>query len=101
MKTMTAQDFESINSGQDLPSLTKKVTVEQIRQYAEASGDRAAVVERTGNGDPGAADAGGHIGGGGIGAGRTAAAAEDQTGAGIRHIQVARRGDPGPAIPTS
>ena len=37
---MTAQDFESINSGQDLPSLTKKVTVEQIRQYAEASGDR-------------------------------------------------------------
>jgi len=40
MKTMTAQDFESINSGQDLPSLTKKVTVEQIRQYAEASGDR-------------------------------------------------------------
>jgi len=40
MKTMTAQDFESINSGQALPSLTKKVTVEQIRQYAEASGDR-------------------------------------------------------------
>ena len=37
---MTAQDFESINSGQALPSLTKKVTVEQIRQYAEASGDR-------------------------------------------------------------
>src|SRR5437667_10863901 len=37
---MTAQDFESINSGQALPSLTKHVTVEQIRQYAEASGDR-------------------------------------------------------------
>src|SRR5438046_9035833 len=40
MKTITDQDFESINSGQDLPSSTKKVTVEQIRQYAEASGDR-------------------------------------------------------------
>src|SRR5205823_11702627 len=40
MKTMTAHDFESINSGQDLTSLTKKVTVEQIRQYAVASGDR-------------------------------------------------------------
>src|SRR2546428_13557547 len=37
---MTAQDFETINSGQALPSLTKHVTVEQIRQYAEASGDR-------------------------------------------------------------
>src|SRR5438128_11472704 len=40
MKTMAAQDFESINVGQALPSLTKQVTVEQIRQYAEASGDR-------------------------------------------------------------
>jgi len=40
MKTMTVQDFESINVGQALPSLTKQVTVEQIRQYAEASGDR-------------------------------------------------------------
>ena len=40
MKTVTAQDFESINVGQALPSLTKQVTVEQIRQYAEASGDR-------------------------------------------------------------
>ena len=37
---MTAQDFESINTGQALPPLTKHVTVEQIRQYAEASGDR-------------------------------------------------------------
>ena len=37
---MAAQDFESINVGQALPSLTKQVTVEQIRQYAEASGDR-------------------------------------------------------------
>src|SRR2546425_11657674 len=37
---MTAQDFETINSGQALPSLTKHVTVEQSRQYAEASGDR-------------------------------------------------------------
>lgn len=40
MKTITAQDFESINTGQTLPSLTKHVTVEQIRQYADASGDR-------------------------------------------------------------
>jgi len=40
VKTMTAQDFESINTGQALPPLTKHVTVEQIRQYAEASGDR-------------------------------------------------------------
>jgi len=40
MKTMTVQDFESINVGQALPSLTKQVSVEQIRQYAEASGDR-------------------------------------------------------------
>src|SRR2546425_13277547 len=37
---MTAQDFESITTGQALPPLTKHVTVEQIRQYAEASGDR-------------------------------------------------------------
>ncbi len=40
MKTITAQDFESINTGQALRPLTKHVTVEQIRQYAEASGDR-------------------------------------------------------------
>jgi acyl dehydratase len=40
MKTMTAQDFENISVGQALPPLTKHVTVEQIRQYAEASGDR-------------------------------------------------------------
>lgn len=41
MKAMTAaQDFDSIRSGQTLPSLTKEVSVEQIRQYAEASGDR-------------------------------------------------------------
>jgi acyl dehydratase len=40
MKTMAAQNFESINSGQTLPSLTKQVTVEQIRKYADASGDR-------------------------------------------------------------
>lgn len=40
MKTMTAQDFEQITIGQTLPALTKHVTVEQIRQYAEASGDR-------------------------------------------------------------
>ena len=41
MKTITvAQDFENIRSGQSVPPLTKHVTVEQIRQYAEASGDR-------------------------------------------------------------
>jgi acyl dehydratase len=40
MKTMTGLDFDRINQGQTLPSLTKHVTVEQIRQYAEASGDR-------------------------------------------------------------
>ena len=40
MKTMTALDFEKITVGQTLPALTKHVTVEQIRQYAEASGDR-------------------------------------------------------------
>jgi acyl dehydratase len=34
------QDFDSIHSGQSLPELTKQVTVEQIQQYAEASGDR-------------------------------------------------------------
>ena len=40
MKTMSALEFESVTAGQSLPSLTKHVTVEQIRQYAEASGDR-------------------------------------------------------------
>jgi acyl dehydratase len=40
MKTMSALDFDHVNSGQALPSLSKRVTVEQIRQYAEASGDR-------------------------------------------------------------
>jgi len=40
MKTMNALDFDHITTGQALPSLTKHVTVEQIRQYAEASGDR-------------------------------------------------------------
>jgi len=40
MKTMNALDFEHVTPGQTLPSLTKHVTVEQIRQYAEASGDR-------------------------------------------------------------
>lgn len=41
MKAMTAtQDFDSIRTGQTLPALTKHVTVDQIRQYAEASGDR-------------------------------------------------------------
>ena len=40
MKTMTAPAFEQIAVGQPLPALTKQVTVEQIRRYAEASGDR-------------------------------------------------------------
>lgn len=40
MKTMSAVDFERVSPGQALPPLTKHVTVEQIRQYAEASGDR-------------------------------------------------------------
>jgi acyl dehydratase len=40
MKTISALDFEHVSPGQALPSLTKHVTVEQIRQYAEASGDR-------------------------------------------------------------
>jgi acyl dehydratase len=40
MKTMSAVDFENVSAGHALPSLTKHVTVEQIRQYAEASGDR-------------------------------------------------------------
>ncbi|HKV31052.1 MAG TPA: MaoC/PaaZ C-terminal domain-containing protein [Candidatus Dormibacteraeota bacterium] len=40
MKTMSALDFENVSTGHTLPSLTKQVTVEQIRQYAEASGDR-------------------------------------------------------------
>jgi acyl dehydratase len=40
MKTMNSLDFERITPGQALPALIKHVTVEQIRQYAEASGDR-------------------------------------------------------------
>ena len=40
MKTMSTLDFEQVSPGQTLPSLNKRVTVEQIRQYAEASGDR-------------------------------------------------------------
>jgi acyl dehydratase len=40
MKTMSTLDFEQVSPGQTLPSLTKHVTVEQIQQYAEASGDR-------------------------------------------------------------
>jgi acyl dehydratase len=41
MKAMSAaQDYDSIRTGQTLPALTKQVTVEQIQQYAEASGDR-------------------------------------------------------------
>lgn len=40
MKTTTTLDFEKVAVGQTLPALTKHVTVSQIRQYAEASGDR-------------------------------------------------------------
>lgn len=40
MTTMTQVDFERITAGQQLPALTKHVTVDQIRQYADASGDR-------------------------------------------------------------
>jgi acyl dehydratase len=40
MKTMSTLGFEQVSPGQTLPPLTKHVTVEQIRQYAEASGDR-------------------------------------------------------------
>ena len=37
---VAAQDFDAVKVGQSLPPLVKRVTVEQIRQYAEASGDR-------------------------------------------------------------
>jgi acyl dehydratase len=40
MKTLSTLDFEQVSPGQTLPPLTKHITVEQIRQYAEASGDR-------------------------------------------------------------
>ena len=40
MKTMSTLDFERVTLGQTLPTQTKHVTVEQIRRYAEASGDR-------------------------------------------------------------
>jgi acyl dehydratase len=40
MKTLSTLDFEQVSPGHTLPPLTKHVTVEQIRQYAEASGDR-------------------------------------------------------------
>ena len=35
-----AVDFDNIKVGDELPDLRKTVTVEQIRAYAEASGDR-------------------------------------------------------------
>lgn len=37
---VAAQDFDRIKVGDALPPLSKQVTVEQIRNYAEASGDR-------------------------------------------------------------
>jgi acyl dehydratase len=40
MKTINALDFDHVTPGQALPALSKHVTVEQIRQYADASGDR-------------------------------------------------------------
>jgi acyl dehydratase len=40
MTTITALDFDAISVGQAVPALRKHVTVEQIRRYAEASGDR-------------------------------------------------------------
>ncbi|MDQ6882847.1 MAG: MaoC family dehydratase N-terminal domain-containing protein [Candidatus Dormibacteraeota bacterium] len=40
MTTTAASTFETIEVGQPLPSLTKGVTLAQIRAYAEASGDR-------------------------------------------------------------
>ena len=41
MKAMlAARDFAEIRPGQSLPPLNKRVTVEQIQQYAAASGDR-------------------------------------------------------------
>src|ERR1700719_688782 len=40
MKVVSTLDFARVTPGQALPPLTKHVTVEQIRQYAEASGDR-------------------------------------------------------------
>jgi acyl dehydratase len=41
MKPMlTPRPFESIQPGEALPALTKQISVEQIRSYAEASGDR-------------------------------------------------------------
>jgi len=40
MKTTSTARFESTNVGEALPELQKTVTVNQIRAYAEASGDR-------------------------------------------------------------
>ena len=40
MNPLSATNFEAIEVGQTLPPLLKTVTVEQIRAYAEASGDR-------------------------------------------------------------
>ena len=41
MKAMEAtHDFDQIRAGESLPPLTTRETVEQIRAYAEASGDR-------------------------------------------------------------
>ena len=37
---MSTLDFDQVSPGQTLPPLTKHMTVEQIHQYADASGDR-------------------------------------------------------------
>jgi acyl dehydratase len=40
VKTISTLDFDQVSPGQTLPPLTKHMTVEQIHQYADASGDR-------------------------------------------------------------
>lgn len=40
MKTRTELDYDRVIAGQALPVLEKRVTVEQIQHYAQASGDR-------------------------------------------------------------
>jgi acyl dehydratase len=40
MRTTTMTTFETVEVGQALPSMTKRVSVEQIHAYAQASGDK-------------------------------------------------------------
>jgi acyl dehydratase len=37
---IAARSFQTVELGEELPALKKRVSVEQIRRYAEASGDR-------------------------------------------------------------